>query len=102
METNRLIIIVLLSTLLVGCKEYKLSQNDLEWQPYKIGDVLVFTYLGFTSTETRINSNGAVNISLEENSESLDEIVVVGYGVGCSCGCWLTCGLFVGFDVGYF
>ena len=28
--------------MLFSCRTYKISQNDLKWQPYKDGDVLVF------------------------------------------------------------
>tara|TARA_R110002126_G_scaffold291752_1_gene456834 strand:+ start:4851 stop:7826 length:2976 start_codon:yes stop_codon:yes gene_type:complete len=43
------------------------------------GDVLVFSYLGYQTKEVKITSN-ILNISLEESSESLDEIVLIGYG----------------------
>ena len=50
----------------------------------KIGDVLVYSYLGFTSAETTINSNRSVNIDLVEDVAALDEIIVVGYGTSNS------------------
>ncbi len=28
--------------MLFSCKTYKISQSDLEWQPYKKGDILIF------------------------------------------------------------
>jgi TonB-linked SusC/RagA family outer membrane protein len=43
------------------------------------GDVLVFSYLGYQTKEVKISSN-ILNISLDESSESLDEIVLIGYG----------------------
>ncbi|MGK0447633.1 MAG: iron complex outermembrane receptor protein [Polaribacter sp.] len=43
------------------------------------GDVLVFSYLGYQTKEVKISSN-ILNISLEESAESLDEIVLIGYG----------------------
>ena len=43
------------------------------------GDVLVFSYLGYQTKEVKITSN-ILNISLEESAESLDEIVLIGYG----------------------
>jgi TonB-linked SusC/RagA family outer membrane protein len=39
---------------------------------------LVFTYLGFQTKELPASAN--MNVSLDEDSESLDEIVVIGYG----------------------
>ena len=43
------------------------------------GAVLVFNYLGMKPKEVVVNSS-EVNVSLEESAESLDEIVVIGYG----------------------
>lgn len=44
------------------------------------GEVLQFSYVGFISQEVTITSNQNLNIILLSDSESLDEIVVVGYG----------------------
>lgn len=41
---------------------------------------LVFSYLGFKTVEIPINGKKVINVTLEEESESLGEIVVVGYG----------------------
>ena len=46
----------------------------------KTGDVLVFQYLGFSDKEVTMGSNFNLTIELEESSEQLDEIVVIGYG----------------------
>jgi len=43
-------------------------------------DVLVFSYLGYVSTEQSVGNRTTVNISLREESNNLDEVVVVGYG----------------------
>jgi len=43
------------------------------------GKQLVFSYLGYTTEEITIGSS-IVNLSLEEDSSTLDEVVVVGYG----------------------
>ncbi|TGV04762.1 SusC/RagA family TonB-linked outer membrane protein [Flavivirga rizhaonensis] len=42
--------------------------------------VLVFTYLGFEAQEISINGKTVLNVVLKESAESLDEVVVVGYG----------------------
>lgn len=39
---RHLFTILIISLMLLSCKSYRLSKNDLEWQPYKEGDVLVF------------------------------------------------------------
>lgn len=42
--------------------------------------VLVFSYLGYKAKEVVVLNNNDMNVSLEESAESLDEIIVVGYG----------------------
>ena len=42
--------------------------------------VLVITYTGFKTQEIALNGRSTINVSLEESSTSLDEVVVVGYG----------------------
>lgn len=42
--------------------------------------VLVYTYLGFTPVERSVGAGGTVNVSLEESTSLLDEVVVIGYG----------------------
>ncbi|TVZ57324.1 TonB-linked SusC/RagA family outer membrane protein [Lutibacter sp. Hel_I_33_5] len=46
----------------------------------KSGDVLQFQYLGFASQTVIINNQKTLNISLVEDTSSLDEVVVIGYG----------------------
>ena len=41
---------------------------------------LVFSYLGFKTVEVPVNGKKTINVTLEQASESLDEIVIVGYG----------------------
>ncbi|MDP4711765.1 MAG: TonB-dependent receptor [Saprospiraceae bacterium] len=43
-------------------------------------DVLYFSYTGYTSVEVTVGSQSVINVTLEENVEILDEVVVVGYG----------------------
>lgn len=42
--------------------------------------ILVFTYIGYDTQEIAINGRSSINITMNENVSSLDEIVVVGYG----------------------
>lgn len=42
--------------------------------------ILVFKYIGYTSTEAIINGNQPVNVQLLADQKSLNEIVVIGYG----------------------
>jgi len=41
---------------------------------------LVFGYIGYKTTEAPVNNQSTINVSLEEDSALLDEVVVVGYG----------------------
>lgn len=42
--------------------------------------ILVYTYIGMASQEITINGRETVDVSLSESTESLDEVVVVGFG----------------------
>jgi len=48
----------------------------------KKGDILVFKYLGFISKEILVGNQTIVDVQLEESSETLDQIVVVGSATG--------------------
>ncbi|MDR1370661.1 MAG: TonB-dependent receptor [Dysgonamonadaceae bacterium] len=58
--------------------------TDLEGK-YSIGNiegssVLFFSYMGYASVEVPVGNKTVVNVVLKEDTRSLDEIVVVGYG----------------------
>jgi hypothetical protein len=42
--------------------------------------VLVFSFIGFLTQEITVNAQTTINVILEEDVKSLDEVVVVGYG----------------------
>lgn len=42
--------------------------------------VLVFSYLGYKTVEVVVGQQDVINVSMEEDTEALDEVVVVGYG----------------------
>lgn len=44
------------------------------------GQVIVFSYLGFKTQKITSNGQTTLNVSLLEDSESLNEVVVIGYG----------------------
>lgn len=44
------------------------------------GDSLIFTYVGYDSQKIEVTKVKIINVRLSEDSESLDEIVVVGFG----------------------
>jgi len=41
---------------------------------------LVFTYVGFKSQEVSVAGKSTINVTLEEDTEMLKEVVVIGYG----------------------
>lgn len=47
----------------------------------QLGQTLVFSYIGYTSQEIKVGASSTINVSLKEDTEMLDEVVVVGYGV---------------------
>ncbi len=42
--------------------------------------ILVFSYLGYASTEVRVGTQTTIDIRMKEDAQLLDEVVVVGYG----------------------
>ena len=42
--------------------------------------VLVFTYIGYTTKEVSMSGRTSLDVTLEQNTEALQEVVVVGYG----------------------
>ena len=45
------------------------------------GQTLVFSYVGYQSQEVKVGTSSVINVVLKEDSEVLDEVVVIGYGV---------------------
>jgi iron complex outermembrane receptor protein len=44
------------------------------------GTILVYSYVGFETTERMVGNDSKIDIQLKINSKNLDEVVVVGYG----------------------
>ena len=65
----------------VGSKESTLSAADGSFTiKGNIGAELIFTYVGFNKVEYKVESLEDNTIMLTENSEELEEAVVVGFG----------------------
>ena len=47
----------------------------------KPGATLVITYIGYMTQEVKVGSESHISVTLQEDLNSLDEVVVVGYGV---------------------
>ncbi len=44
------------------------------------GNVLVFSYTGYTPQEVKVGTSSTIDISLKQGAAKMDEVVVVGYG----------------------
>ncbi len=45
-----------------------------------VGSTLVFSYIGYQNFEAYVSDESAINVSMKEDAEALDEVVVIGYG----------------------
>ena len=66
-------------------QESKGSITDINGK-YQIVDVasnatLIFSYIGMREQEIAVNGRSTINVKMEEDSQLIDEVVVVGYGV---------------------
>ena len=43
-------------------------------------DILVFSFIGFKTSEVKVDNKSTINVVLEEDSQQLDEVIIVGYG----------------------
>ncbi len=50
-------------------------------QNAKLGESIVFSYVGYATREIVVKNFNRLNVTLSEDTQSLDEVVVVGYGV---------------------
>ncbi|TYA69788.1 SusC/RagA family TonB-linked outer membrane protein [Seonamhaeicola marinus] len=46
----------------------------------KQGDVLVFSFVGYTTKEATVGSSSILNVTMKEDASALEEVVVVAYG----------------------
>jgi len=42
---------------------------------------LTFTYMGYTKKEVKVDGRKNINVEMEDDTKSLDELVVIGYGI---------------------
>lgn len=59
------------------------SQTDFDGN-YSInastGDILVFSYVGQTTVERKVGASNIINVALQQDAQTLDEVIVVAYG----------------------
>ena len=46
----------------------------------KKGDVIVISFIGYLTQEIKYNGEQTIKVSLKEDTQKLDEVVVIGYG----------------------
>ncbi|MHA7058279.1 SusC/RagA family TonB-linked outer membrane protein [Aquimarina sp. M1] len=46
----------------------------------KSGDILIFSYVGFETQEVVVTGSTVINVTLKDNVEGLDQVVLIGYG----------------------
>ena len=46
----------------------------------EIGDVIIFSFVGFATQEIMYNGEDVINILMSEDASALDEVVLIGYG----------------------
>ncbi|WP_373519200.1 SusC/RagA family TonB-linked outer membrane protein [Pricia sp.] len=60
------------------------AQTDFDGN-YTLSDVpddatLVFSYIGYANQEVAVSGQTTINVTLEEDAQALDEVVIIGYG----------------------
>ena len=60
------------------------TQTDFDGN-YSLSNVdsnatLVFSYIGFATQEIAVNGQTTINVTLQEDAQALDEVVIIGYG----------------------
>lgn len=54
--------------------------GDFTLSDVKKSDVIVFTFIGYKTEEVKYTGQSSVNVTLKDDTELLDEVVVIGYG----------------------
>lgn len=70
------------SIIVKGTTNGTVTSVDGEYELGKVDDssILVFSFVGMTSQEIRVQGKSSINVVLEEETKGLDEVIVVGYG----------------------
>jgi TonB-linked SusC/RagA family outer membrane protein len=54
--------------------------GNFEIKNVEVNSIILFTYLGYKDQQVLVKNGDALNVVLIEDTESLDEVVVIGYG----------------------
>lgn len=69
------------NVLIKGTANGTITDTDGNYQLSLSNGVLVFSFIGYKTQETEVNGRTVINIVLEEDVTTLEQIVVIGYGV---------------------
>lgn len=66
-----------------GTTEGTITDIDGNYSLSNVSDnaTIVVSFIGFTSQEFKVGNRNVINVKLEEDSQTLEDVVVVGYGV---------------------
>lgn len=65
-----------------GTTQGAVTDNDGKFSIKAAGNAtLTFTYVGYTIKDVAVNNKTVLNVVLEDDTQGLDEVIVVGYGV---------------------
>ena len=56
------------------------SDGEYSLKDVPANGTLVFSYIGMKTVEEPINGRTVINVTLEDNTQAIDEVVVIGYG----------------------
>ena len=54
----------------------------------KAGQTLQFTSIGYKTVNLKIGNQSTVKVTMEEDLQALEDVVVIGYGTGNTFGWW--------------
>ena len=70
------------SVLIQGTNEGGQTDFDRNFEiDAQIGDVLVFSFVGMTTKSVQITDSSPINVVLDEDAQSLDEVIVTALGM---------------------
>ncbi|MEH6680438.1 MAG: SusC/RagA family TonB-linked outer membrane protein [Sediminicola sp.] len=70
------------SVLVKGTTNGTQTDFDGNYTLSNVGDTatLVISYIGYKAQEVSVNGQSTINVTLEEDTQALDEVVIIGYG----------------------
>ena len=54
---------------------------EIHIRKFPLGDILEFSYIGYASQSVTVTNANSLNITLSEDTQALDEVVVTALGI---------------------